>query len=59
MVDITTSSSSVGMELCLFTNNNIFQAFITAGTDWKKLIKSAQCHSAQVKQVMAIQPPLI
>ena len=51
MVDITTSSPSVGIELCLFMNNNDFQAFLTcsAGINWKKFIKNAECFLAQVK----------
>ena len=49
MVDITTSSPSVGIELCLFMNNDDFQAFLNAGTNWKKFIKNAECFLAQVK----------
>jgi hypothetical protein len=49
MVGITTIVLSVGVELCLFTNNDDFKAFLTAGANWRSFIGNAECHLVRVK----------
>ena len=49
MVGITTTVTSVGVELCLFMNNGEFEAFLVAGANWKYFIGNNDCHSVQVK----------
>jgi hypothetical protein len=49
MTGITTTVPSVGVELCLFMNNNDFEAYLTAGTNWRSFIGNAECHLVHVK----------
>ena len=49
MVGITTTVTSVGVELCLFTNSIDFAAFLVPGANWKNYIGDADCNSLQVK----------
>ena len=48
MVNITTNSPSVNMEVCLFTIIDDYHSFKNAGANWKNSVENAICHSVQI-----------
>ena len=49
IINTTTNSSSVDINLCLFTNNNDYNGFMQSGAYWRNYTENGVCHSITVE----------